>query len=219
MIVTLFNFAKQRGYLPKNQPTEAEAISVVKEQPTAIGIFTPEQMTTLLSHADERFVPYLAIGGFAGLRHAELMRLDWSDVKLGQATIVVSAKAAKTSQRRIVPIQPNLRKWLMPLARQSGVMFTGDGSRFLNHVTAIARDNELTWPHNGLRHSYASYRLAQCKNAAEVSLEMGNSPQMIFRHYRELVSQQEAAKWWKIKLVEKMASRKRLVASRRPCGS
>ena len=32
-------------------------------------------------------------------------------------------------------------------------------------------------------------------NAAEVALEMGNSPQMIFQHYKELV-QPEAAKAW-----------------------
>ena len=155
-------------------------------------------MRDLLARAGERFVAYLAIGGFAGLRHAELMRLDWSDVKLAQSTIVVSAKAAKTAQRRTVPIQPNLQKWLAPLARLSGALFKGDGSRFLNHVTSVARACEFPWPHNGLRHSFASYRMAQRKNAAEVALEMGNSPQMIFRHYRELVSPQDAAKWWAI---------------------
>jgi integrase len=196
LIITLFNFAKRRGYLPKNQPTEAESISIAKEKPSEIGIFTPDQMSTLLRKANDRFIPYLAIGGFAGLRHAELMRLNWENIKLAQATIIVSAQAAKTSLRRTVPIQPNLHKWLQPYVKESGVMFTGDGSRFLNHVTAIARENKLAWPHNGLRHSYASYRLAQCKNAAEVSLEMGNSTQMIFRHYRELVSPEDVAKWW-----------------------
>ena len=155
-------------------------------------------MEIRFARAEERFVAYLAIGGFAGLRHAELMRLDWSDVKLAQSTIVVCAKAAKTAQRRTVLIQPNLQKWLAPLARLSGALFKGDGSRFLHHVTAVARACEFPWPHNGLRHSFASYRMAQCKNAAEVALEMGNSPQMIFRHYRELVSPQDAGKWWTI---------------------
>ena len=53
-------------------------------------------------------------------------------------------------------------------------------------------------PKNGLRHSYASYRLAQCQDAAKVALEMGNSPNMIFRHYRELVMPQDATAWWNI---------------------
>ena len=32
MIITLFNFARQRGYLPKNQPTEAESITVATSE-------------------------------------------------------------------------------------------------------------------------------------------------------------------------------------------
>jgi hypothetical protein len=31
------------------------------------------------------------------------------------------------------------------------------------------------------------YRLAAIQNTTQVALEAGNSPQMIFRHYRELV--------------------------------
>jgi hypothetical protein len=44
-----------------------------------------------------------------------------------------------------------------------------------------------------LRHSFISYRVAQLKNVAEVAHEAGNSPQMTFKHYRELV-RPEAAK-------------------------
>lgn len=46
--------------------------------------------------------------------------------------------------------------------------------------------------------SFASYRLAEVKSAAQVSLEMGNSPQMIFRHYRELVSEADAKKFFSL---------------------
>ena len=56
----------------------------------------------------------------------------------------------------------------------------------------------MRWPNNGLRHSYATYRLAQCQDAAKVALEMGNTPVMIFRHYRELVMPEDAAAWWNI---------------------
>ena len=51
------------------------------------------------------------------------------------------------------------------------------------------------WKHNALRHSFISYRVAQIKNMAEVALEAGNSPGMIFKHYHELV-QPDAAKAW-----------------------
>ena len=56
----------------------------------------------------------------------------------------------------------------------------------------------MKWPKNGLRHSYGSYRLAQIKNAAQVSLEMGNSPRMVFQHYREVVTEKQAGQWFGI---------------------
>lgn len=54
------------------------------------------------------------------------------------------------------------------------------------------------WEDNALRHSFTNYRLAAVPNTAQVVLEAGNSPQMIFRHYRELVRAMEAEKWFGI---------------------
>jgi len=49
-----------------------------------------------------------------------------------------------------------------------------------------------------LRHSFISYRIAKIKNANEVALEGGNSPNIIFRHYRELATEEEADAWFAI---------------------
>jgi len=57
---------------------------------------------------------------------------------------------------------------------------------------------EFKWKHTALRHSFISYRVAQTQNVAQVALEAGNSPQMIFRHYRELVRPADAEKWFSI---------------------
>ena len=57
---------------------------------------------------------------------------------------------------------------------------------------------EFKWKHNALRHSFISYRVAQTQNVAQVALEAGNSPQMIFKHYRELVTPKEAEAWFAI---------------------
>ncbi|MEI6078308.1 MAG: site-specific integrase [Verrucomicrobiota bacterium] len=60
-------------------------------------------------------------------------------------------------------------------------------------------DWKFKWKHNALRHSFISYRVAEVKNVAEVALEAGNSPQMIFKHYRELVRPDAAKAWFSIK--------------------
>ena len=51
---------------------------------------------------------------------------------------------------------------------------------------------------NGLRHSFASYRLADVQSADKVALEMGNSPRKLFQHYRELVTASAASVWFNI---------------------
>ena len=56
----------------------------------------------------------------------------------------------------------------------------------------------VEWKDKALRHSFCSYRLADVKSPAQVVLEAGNSPQMIFEHYRELVTEKAAKAWFAI---------------------
>ena len=75
------------------------------------------KLCTLLENAPANVVPYIAIAAFAGLRRAELERLDWNEVDLESNLIEVTAKNAKSARRRFVRIQPNLAKWLQPNRR------------------------------------------------------------------------------------------------------
>ena len=74
----------------------------------------------LLENADPALIPFLSIGAFAGLRHAELQRLDWSEVRLDDGFIEVKASKAKTASRRLVPIPDNFRLWLKDHAKAGG---------------------------------------------------------------------------------------------------
>ncbi len=49
-----------------------------------------------------------------------------------------------------------------------------------------------------LRDSFISYRIATVKSADQVALEAGNSPSVIFKNYRELATDDEAAAWFNI---------------------
>ena len=69
-------------------------------------------------------------------------------------------------------------------------------------VDAALRKEEppkaFSWKHNALRHSFISYRVAQIQNVAQVALEAGNSPRMVFSNYREIVRPADAEKWFGI---------------------
>jgi len=195
-IITLFRFARFRGYLPKGQATEAEEVTKARDRGGKIGILTPKQLANLLKSEDEEARLYFALGAFTGLRSAELIRLEWDDVNFPRGHIQVGKAKAKTATRRLVPIQPNLMQWLSPYRGRTELVFASEhaASRSIGQAKDIIGD----WPPNALRHSYATYRLAQCHDAARVALEMGNSPQMLFRNYRELADEQDATAWFNI---------------------
>jgi integrase len=199
-LVTLFNFAKRRGSLPRDIETAAELVSKRKDVGGEIQILTPEMFANLLSQTPETFIPYVALGGLAGLRTAEIVRLDWREVDFAQGHILVTAQKSKTASRRLAPLCESLKQWLLPLAKAGGkVMPFADEQSMMNRWTKVkAGMKNVHVPTNALRHSFCSYRLALLEDAAKVSLEMGNSPAKVFRNYRQLVTKAQAETWFAI---------------------
>ena len=136
-----------------------------------------------------KILPLIVIGGFAGLRHAEIARLDWQDIDLADGFIEVKAQNAKTKTRRIVPVKDNLKQFLLPLAKKSGkVISVVNTTKQLLKAAADTGDaakeiKPLAWKHNALRHSYISARVAECGDVPRVADEAGNSPQVIRSNY------------------------------------
>jgi integrase len=196
-IGVLFSYAEQRGIIDRNPIPRTAKPKLIDRPPD---IFTVDELRALLEAATRvspDVVPMLAIGAFAGLREAEIQRLDWHEIDLKRGHIEVKAAKAKSARRRIVPIQPNLAGWLRPYAGMTGRVVPAGARKKLDRVrnqAGLAR-----WPQNGLRHSFASYRLAAIHDAPRVSAELGHtSPQMLYSTYRELVLPEEAERYWKI---------------------
>jgi integrase len=196
-VLQAYNFAVRHGYATSNPVEGAAKAKVVGEPP---GILTVDQAAHLLEAATPEILPYFAIGLFAGLRRAEIERLDWSEIDFESGLIEVTAAKAKTAMRRFVTLQPNLRAWLMPLRQIRGsVTPARDNFRQLFENVRIAAGIH-DWPENALRHSFASYHLAAFKNAASTALELGHHDSRVtFAHYRELVRPKDAGSYWKLK--------------------
>ena len=203
-IVSLFNFARRQKYVPAELALELSEISTPKKQHAPIGIYTPDEMRAILAGADTAIVPALAIAAFAGMRLAEVSRLDWREVRLAEKLIVVGAENAKTAARRLVPISDNLAAWLSPHAKRFGLMNPCEeqaenvGNALGDRFERAAARAKVAWKRNGFRHSYISYRVATLKDVPAVALECGNSPQVIFSNYRALATDAEAKAWFSI---------------------
>ncbi len=116
-VVTLFNFARRRGYLPKGETTEAADVETVRDHEGEIAILTPAELSKLLKKSKPLYQLYFALAAFSGIRSAELLRLEWSEINFEKGHIEVKARKAKTATRRLVPLQSNLAKWLAPHRR------------------------------------------------------------------------------------------------------
>jgi integrase len=196
LAVLAFNFAVDQGYAIANPADRAAKAKVVGEAP---GILTVTEAARLLEAATPDILPYFAIGLFAGLRRAEIERLDWSKIDFDSGLIEVTAQNSKTATRRLVTMQPNLREWLLPLRKHKGNVTPALGFReSFEQAREAAGISE--WPENALRHSFVSYHLAHFKNAAATALELGHHDSRVtFTHYRELVKPKEAERYWHIK--------------------
>jgi integrase len=193
----LFSYAERRRMIDSN-PILRTARPKLPDNPPEI--FRVDELSALLDAANELFpdvIPMLVIGAFAGLRDAEIKRLDWSEIDLARGHIEVKASKAKSARRRIVQIQPNLASWLRPYDGMTGQLVPVNAR---NKLDVIRKAAGLTrWPKDGLRHSFASYRLAVTHDAPRVAAELGHtSPQMLYSTYRELVLPDEAERYWKI---------------------
>jgi integrase len=199
-VCTLFSYARERDYLPRQEKTEAELLGRSKEATSEIGIYSPQKIQTILDAAPKSLSSTIAIGAFAGLRMMEIFRLKWQQIHIGKEHIEVLAKNAKTAQRRLVPISSNLAAWLEMQEHREGRV-TPNYQNLTNLSRAVSQACEkagVEMVPNGLRHSFASYRLALVKSADQVALEMGNSPRKLFQNYRELVSLEEAQGWFAV---------------------
>jgi integrase len=198
IVRAFFEYALKRELVEKNPVTSVDKVKLVDKAPE---ILTPEQLADLLAAADPSLLPAIALQAFAGLRTAEVLRLEWSDVDLVRGFVTVAAHKSKTARRRLIPIAQNLAEWLRPYAQMSGPVYSTKTRNYHADIEALRSSIGLsTLPNNGLRHSFASYHLAKHQNAPQLALEMGHStPRMIFDNYREVVAPAEAERYWTIR--------------------
>ena len=193
----LFSYAERRRMIDSNPVKRTTAPKLIDKAPE---IFSVDELTALLNAAQSKspdVVPMLTVAAFAGLRDAEIKRLDWSEIDLKRGFIEVKASKAKSARRRLIRIQPNLAVWLTPYTSISGAIVPTNARTKIDRVWHAA---ELPyWPLNGLRHSFASYRLAATNDAASVAAELGHtSTKMLYSTYREVVLPEEAERYWNI---------------------
>lgn len=219
-IVSFFRWMRSREYLPDGI-TEADRLDKIDRGQGDVHVLTPAQMQTLLDNVRFEFLPWLVIGGFAGIRSEEIAPdpkskkspLMWEDFKWTRKLIDLRRETAKTGkkrrpQRRLIPIQDNLFEWLRPWHNATGRVCAVRPTQY--ETARLGKFIGGKWPHNCLRDSYGSYWAAIHKNLPELAYQMGNSVQMIEQSYHERQEEHDALAYFSIMPTE--SSHKKVTA-------
>jgi integrase len=197
-----FSWCVRNKFVIENPVDQVPRITVEKGKPE---ILTVDQVKSALKHLSDTDRGLFAVSVFAGLRPSEAEAVQWEHVKLDRGFLEVVR--AKTRDRRNVALSANLVAWLKPLERDSGPVFDGHSRRWRDRVMkAIAAEDGSgalpQWPQDLLRHTYGSYHLEKHHNATETAHQMGHqgNPRMLFNHYRDLVTPEDATAFWEIML-------------------
>lgn len=172
-------------------------------------ILTAEEMKILL--ADDQMSDHLRasilLGGFAGLRTAEVLRMRWEDVEKGQIYIgpEVAKQKKKGNRERLVDMTEPLKRRSKFFAGCRGLIVPVKESDFYEErrdlVKRLRKARQLQWkffPENSLRHSFATYHLGRSNNPGTTAYQMGTSIQLVINTYAVPARRSNWRAWWRI---------------------
>lgn len=189
----LWRFARARHRCAHDPVTPITVPSISAEP---VKILKAEELKKLLDHMPGNRRVYAAVMAFAGVRPFEVIEIDKNSIDQCYNYLSISGLHAKSRKRRLVTITANLAEWLR---REEGLGQIRSYWTLHHMLKNSAIDAGITLAQDVLRHSFASHHLALNRNAALTAHEMGHhNTQMLYEHYRELVTQQEAAAYFGI---------------------
>jgi integrase len=205
---SLFAWAVDERYMRKNPIAGEDGwIQLAKREDAEIVALDVEHVRALLRAAlfgqyrtfdrarkefrDElafrELLAYLAIGLFAGVRPDEIKRSSVADLDLRERTLVVRGRSAKTRQRRVIELERTAVVWLRLWRKLNPGAGRFVPLNFERKWDALRKAAKLgNWPHDAMRHTFASYHYAAKQNLALLQAQMGHSEDedTLFRHYR-----------------------------------
>ena len=204
----MFSFAVAEGYCASNPIAGIPLYDVPDKAPAILSI---EQATRLIGAAAETesklgLLGYITLGLFAGLRRAEIERLNWSAFKVERRMVTVDGSIAKTGSIRNVALSDNALAWLNICALASGRVTPPNLNHRLRRLRFLAGIDQ--WAGNELRHSFASYHFDLHQNAPLTAAQLGHFSgcQMLFEHYRSLVPLGDGQRFFNITPNESLTS-------------
>jgi integrase len=199
VLSNFFNWAKRNKYVAVSP---LESVGYVKLERREVEILTVAQCRAVVraarDHKGGKFLPFVTLALFCGIRPTEISRLTWDNINLQNGLVTIGGNAAKLRGRRTVEIPANAAEFLLMHATKKTPLA---GHEWRKH--GLAKIKSLAglkaWPADVLRHTAITHHFAQHAHEGRTAAWAGNSPVIIHRHYKGLVSDPEDTKnFWAI---------------------
>jgi integrase len=145
-----------------------------------------------------RLVPFYALCLFAGIRpdwqDGEISKIEERLFDLPRRRLSLPPEKTKTRRKRDVVLQPNLVAWLTKYPLSNYPIICTNFKKLRIKVQRRFRPG-----HDVLRHSYCSYLVGKFRSVGDTALQAGNSERVIWSNYLDLVSEEDADAFWKIR--------------------
>lgn len=198
VILMLFDYAKRKEYLDPDRDHQADKTEVIRVQESKLESWSVPEMRTLLQYSNPKTLPWIVLGAFAGVRSAEIERMNWEDIDWNSNLILVHSKRVGTGKvraqnDRTIPMTENLKSWLSPFRTFQGNILKSLSVKNIYEdldkiVSVIRRNNtDFQWKPNANRHSFATYYLALTGDASQTALACGHNPSMLLRRYKTIM--------------------------------
>lgn len=207
---TFFSWAVQKGYSESNPVIPAmpskkakKKIMNTKREVRASQVLTPQEAGIIMDYCEREyplFTRYAALCLFAGLRpEREGKLIPWANVNT--TNITVDWRIAKDNETRIIePLTPNLIEWITVTENREPEDWTKTNGPYRNHKVIwdkVKKQIGRPWPHDAMRHSYASYHFAMFKDAGLTAKNLGHPDTNLLRKdYNSAVTEASAVEYW-----------------------
>ena len=195
-----FGWCQRRDYLAAtNRLLEADGLRKEDAHAGDVEIYAPNELRLLLDNANDELCVIIVLQAFGGLRLQEALRLDWRDVWSIKGHIEISSAKAKTRSRRLVDINSTLAAWLKPHRdKKEGAVTTMTLDAATWQLIQLRKRLKVPSKKNGFRHGFLSAHFAIHQNEGMTAAQAGTSPQMLFKHYRGLMTSKTAKAWFAV---------------------
>ena len=189
-----FSWMKAEGHITQN-PTDGIKYKVGGFNGA---FYTPEDTKKLLRYVAEKepdLIGYYALLTFAGLRPSEGARVQWKDFSF--ATNELHVRPGKTGARHC-PLEPVAVEWMKWHRDNCPKDAPFVQLRALPNREKTVREAVFNgeWIQDGLRHGFATYFKNLKNSIALVSDYMGNSPDVVKRHYARTIPAAGCQTFW-----------------------